>query len=279
MILVIGATGNIGKELVPQLLGSGMPLRVFVRDPRKVAHLDPGVERLLGDLDRPETIDSAMKGMERVFLLTFDTKQDRNVISSAKRAGVRHLVKLSTLEASQAHLQVGRWHREREELIEASGLEWTFLRPGMFMSNTIKWWAETVKKQAAVYFPGGKGRTAPVDPRDVARVAACALTGAGHSGKIYELTGQELLNIGEMAEIIGRVLGKRVKYVNVPLLAAKLQMRLSGMDAELVNALMELAKELRSDRAAQLTSTVEQVTGKRARSFEAWCRENIWAFQ
>jgi (4-alkanoyl-5-oxo-2,5-dihydrofuran-3-yl)methyl phosphate reductase len=279
MILVIGATGSIGRELIPLLVESERPLRVLVRDARKLAHIDPVVERVLGDLDRSDTLEAAMEGVECMFLLTFDTQQDRNVISAARRAGVQHLVKLSTLEASQAHLKVGRWHREREELIQSSDLDWTFLRPGMFMSNTIEWWAETVKKQAAVYFPGGKGRTAPVDPRDVARVAACALTAAGHSGKVYEITGPELLSIGEMAQIIGGVLGKRVKYINVPLVAAKLQMRLSGMDAELVDALMELAKELRSDRAAQLTGTVEGVTGKPPRSFEAWCRENMRAFQ
>lgn len=278
MILIIGATGKVGKELVQQLLERGRSIRVLSRDSRKLAHLDPRIERFVGDLDKPETLKPALEGVERMFLITFETQQDIHVIEAAKRAGVQQIVKLSTLEASKPHLRVGKWHREREEWIEASGLGWTFLRPGMFMTNTIEWWAETIKKQGAVYFPGAKGRVAPIDPRDVAAVAAIALTQPGHSGKIYELTGPELLTIGEMAQVIGCTLGKAIKYVDVPLFAAKVQMLLSGMDRELVGALMEVASELRSDRGAQLTDTVEQVTGRRARPFEAWCAEHIKAF-
>ena len=147
------------------------------------------------------------------------------------------------------------------------------------MTNAIEWWSETIKKQGAMYFPGGKGRVAPVDPRDVAAVTAVALTQSGHSNKIYELTGPELLTIGDMAQIIGRVLDKPIKYVNVPLFAARVQMLLSGMDRELVGALMQVADELRNDRGAQVTDTVIRVTGQQPRTFEAWCRENIKAFQ
>lgn len=279
MILIIGATGMVGKELTLNLIERGEPLRVFTRDARKVAHLDPRIERFEGDLDKIETLEPAVNGAKRIFLITFQKQQDMNVIESAKRAGIQQILKLSTLEASKPHLRVGRWHREREEMIESSGIGWTFLRPGMFMTNTIEWWAETIKKQGAVYFPGGKGRFAPVDPRDVAAVAAVALTEPGHLGKYYELTGPELLTIGDMADIISRVLAKPVKYVNVPLIAARLQMLLSGMDRELVRALVEVASELRSDRGAQITDTVEQISRYPAHTFEMWCQENIKAFQ
>lgn len=278
MILIIGATGSVGKELTLQLLDREEAVRVFTRDSRKVEHLDPCIQRYVGDLDKPETLEPAFEGVEQVFLITFQTQQDIYAIEAAKRTGVQQIVKLSTLEASKTHLRVGRWHREREEIIEASGLGWTFLRPGLFMTNTIEWWAETIKKQGAVYFPGGKGRVAPIDPRDVAAVAAIALTQPGHLGKIYELTGPELLTISDMAQVIGRALGKTVKYVNVPLFAARVQMLLSGVDRELVGALMEVANELRTDRGAQITSTFEQITGRKARSFEVWCRENTQAF-
>jgi uncharacterized protein YbjT (DUF2867 family) len=112
----------------------------------------------------------------------------------------------------------------------------------------------------------------------VAAVAANALTQPGHSSKIYHLTGPELLTIGDMAQTIGRILGKNINYVNVPLFAARVQMLLSGMDRELVGALMEVASELRSDRGAQLTDTVEQISGRKACTFEAWCAEHIKAF-
>lgn len=279
MILVTGATGNIGRELIPLLFESGQSIRVLVRDERKVSHLDPRIERAVGDLDEPDTLQAALRGVDRIFLVTYETHQDINVLNAAKQAGVNSVVKLSTLEASRPYLLVGRWHREREELIEASGLEWTFLRPGMFMSNSIQWWAETINAQGRVYFPGGKGQVAPVAPRDVAAVAAVALTQFEHAGKIYELTGPELLTIDDMAQIIGNVIDRQVKYVNVPMFAARLQMLMSGMDRTLVKALMQVASELRSNKGALLTETVEWVTGHPAQRFEAWCREHASAFQ
>ena len=131
MILVMGATGHVGKELVPQLLEMGQPVRVFTRDVRKVAHLGNRVECVEGDFAKPETLAVAMQHVDRMLLITFETRQDVHALEAAQRSGVQHVVKLSTLEASDAVLQVGKWHRERERLIEASGLEWTFLRPGI----------------------------------------------------------------------------------------------------------------------------------------------------
>jgi uncharacterized protein YbjT (DUF2867 family) len=280
MILITGATGNIGKELIPLLVEKKQPIRILVRDERKVAHLDACVERLVGDLDRPETLLPAVRGVERIFLVTYETRQDINVLEAAKRLGVQHVVKLSTLEATEHKIQVGKWHYEREELIRASGLDWTFLRPGMFMSNSIEWWAESIKGQGSVFFPGGKkGRIAPVDPRDVATVAAMALAQPGHSGQAYELTGSELLTIGEMVQVISRVLGKPIQYVDIPPIAAKLFMLKTGMDKTLVNALMEMLNSLRKNEGAILTDTVRRVTGQTPSTLAAWCQEHIKAFQ
>jgi uncharacterized protein YbjT (DUF2867 family) len=280
MILITGATGNIGRELIPFLLQAGQPIRVFVRDGRKVAHLDACVERAVGDLDKPETLLPAVQGVEGIFLVTFETRQDINVIEAAKRAGVKHIVKLSTLEATDHKIQVGKWHYEREQLIRASGLDWTFLRPGMFMSNSIDWWAASIKGQNSVFFPGGKkGKVAPVDPRDVAKIAAGALTQPKHNGQAYELTGAELFTIGEMVQVISRVLGKPIQYVDIPPIAAKLFMLKTGMDKTLVNALMEMLKSLRKNEGAVITDTVQRVTGQVPRTFEDWCREHIQAFQ
>ena len=280
MILVTGATGHIGRELIPLLQESQHSLRVLVRDERKVLHLDPSIERVRGDLNDPGSILTAMQGVEKVFLVTFETQQDINVIDAARRAGVQQIVKLSTLEATEHKIRVGKWHYEREELIRASGLDWTFLRPGMFMSNSIEWWAELIKGQGSVFFPGGKkGKVAPVDPRDVAAVAALALTHRGHSKQAYELTGSELFTIGEMVRIISEALGKPIQYVDIPPIAAKLFMLKSGMDRALVNALMEMLASLRKNEGALVTDTVQRVTGNAPRTFAEWCCDHVQAFQ
>jgi uncharacterized protein YbjT (DUF2867 family) len=149
----------------------------------------------------------------------------------------------------------------------------------MFMSNSIEWWADSIKGQNSVFFPGGKkGKVAPIDPRDVAKVASAALTQPEHSGQAYELTGSELFTIGEMVQVIAKVLGKPIKYADIPPIAAKLFMLRMGMDTALVNALMEMLKSLRRNEGAIVTDTVQRITGKPPRTFEAWCREHIRAF-
>ncbi len=280
MILVTGATGQIGKELIPQLQAAGQSVRVLARDKKKVTHLDPCIERAVGDLNDLESIVSAMRGVQRVFLVTFEAQQDINVIEAVRRTGLQHIVKLSTLEAKDHRIKVGNWHYEREELIRASGLAWTFLRPGMFMSNTIEWWAESIKGQGSVFFPGGKrGKVAPIDPRDVASVATLALTQPGHTGQAYELTSAELFTMGEMVQVISQVLGKPIQYVDIPPLGAKLFMLKTGMDKTLVNTLMEMLASLRKNEGAIVTDTVQRLTGFPPRLFESWCREHINAFR
>jgi uncharacterized protein YbjT (DUF2867 family) len=278
MILITGATGKVGKELVRLLTDQGAPVRALVRDERKLAALSSQLEIAVGDLDKPETLDAAMQGIRSLFLVTPDTSQVVNLLDAARRAGVRHVVKLSTIEADRS-LGPGKWHREQERLIEASEMDWTFLRPTMMMVNTVEWWADMIKNQDAVYFPGGKGKVSPVDPRDVAAVACAVLTQPGHAGQIYPLTGPEVLTIGEMVQTIGRVLGKRLRYVSVPSIMAAIWMRKSGLPGYVVKALVETLGALRRNEYAYVTDAVERVVGCPPRSFETWCREHITAFQ
>lgn len=188
------------------------------------------------------------------------------------------MVKQSTIEAGRS-LGPGMWHREQEKLIESSGLNWTFLRPTMMMVNTIEWWASTIKNQSSVYFPGGRGSVSPVDPRDIAAVACTVLTQAGHAGKVYELTGPEVLTIRDMVRILSRVLGKPIRYVNVPVFMAGIWMRRSGMSKQLVSGLMETLGALHRNEYAYVTDTVARVGECEPRTFEEWCRDHIAAFQ
>jgi uncharacterized protein YbjT (DUF2867 family) len=278
MILVSGATGNVGRHLVGQLLDKGAQVRALVRDEGKVAYLNNSVERAIGDLDEPETLTTAMRGIDRLYLVTPDTQQVINLLEASKRTGVKHVVKQSTIEADRS-LGPGKWHREQEELIKASGLAWTFIRPTMMTVNTIEWWGATIKSQNAVYFPGGNGKVPAVDPLDVAAVASTVLTCPSHEGQIYEVTGPEVLTIGEMVQVLAKVLGKPLRYVNIPAFLAAIWLRRFGMSRELVKGLMETLGALRRNEYAYVTDVVERVGGVKPRTFEAWCRDHIAAFQ
>lgn len=279
MILVTGATGTVGSELVRQLLEGEQQVRVFTRDARKAAHWGKRVECAVGDLSQPETLAAALPGVERMFLVTISTQQDIDAIAAAQQAGVHQIVKLSTIEAGhEPMIGHGKFHREREDLIRASGLGWTFLRPTMFMSTALEW-ADTIKRQNRVYYPGGEGKVGAVDPWDIAAVAAVALTQPGHEGKGYALSGPELLSMGEMVQIIARHLGKSIQYVAMSDAEADEMMRKMGLSEYVIEGLIGAFTAMRTGRFAYLTDTVEQVTGHPPRHFDVWCKEHLAAFQ
>jgi uncharacterized protein YbjT (DUF2867 family) len=228
---------------------------------------------MVGDLDRPETIRPALESIERVFLLTSKTQQDISVITAAMSAGTRHIVKLSSQEAGWNPVEGhGHWHHEREELIRSSGVAWTFLRPSMYMSTALQR-VPTIKKESAVYFPGGTSQFAPVDTRDVAAVACTALLSSTHEGHGYELTGPELISIDDMASILSGVLGKAIKYVDIPETTWGEQMLWYGVAKYVVDGLVETFGLIRKGRFAYLTDDIAQA-GKQAHNFESWCREH-----
>lgn len=280
MILVTGATGNVGRELVPQLLDVGEEVRVLVRDPRKAVGLPARAERVTGDLDAPATLRDAMRGVRSVYLIAFETRQVENVVAAARSAGARHIVRQSTIEAGAVPpLGPGTWHREQELVIERSGLAWTHLRPTMLMVNTIGWWAASIRARDTVVFPGGDGRVSPVDPRDVAACAVAVLAQPGHEARAYEVTGPESLTIGEMVAVLSRLLGRPIRYVDMPERAVEGWLIEQGASSALAAALVETLGALRASRYAYVADTVERLTGRKGRTFEAWCREHLGAFR
>ena len=282
MILVTGATGNIGSELVPQLLTKGAAVRVISRDPGKAARLDSRVERVIGDLHQPSVIEQALNGVDRVFMVSilFDKNHeaDRLLIDSATRAGVRHIVKISSSNVSVGEKGgIGGLHREKEQFVEESGIPWTFLRPGGFMSNALQW-VETIKKQSQVYNPTGNGKFSPIAPHDIAAVAAVVLTSAGHEGKIYDLTGRELLSVPDQVRILSEVIGKPIRCVDIPIAAAMERMKANGLPESLAESLANVWTRILEGRGTFQTDEVEKVTGKPAQKFESWCRQHRGAF-
>lgn len=278
MILITGATGNVGKVLVSSLVDEGANVRALVRDPKKTKGFNSQVEVVIGDLNKPETLLPVMQGVDHLYIVTPDTQQVTNLLRVAKHNQVRHVVKQSTIEAGRS-LGPGKWHRQQEELIKTMGFAWTFLRPTMMMVNSIEWWKETIKAQSTVYFPGGKGKVVPVDERDIASVACKVLTEPGHEGKIYELTGPEALTIGEMVETLAKALGKPIRYMDVPVFAAAISLIRFGLPLYVIKGLMHTLGALRRSEYEYITYAVEHIGGHESRTFEQWCREHAGAFQ
>lgn len=281
MILVTGATGTVGRLLVTDLVTAGADVRALSRTPEK-AGLPSGVEVVPGDLGSPETLQSALRGIERVFLLSGGPEgpeHDANLIAAAKQAGVGHVVTLSVLGADRgADDPITRWHLAGERAVTASGMAWTILRPGAFMSNALMW-APSIKAQGVVYAPFGQAKTAAVDPADIAAVAARALTEPGHEAKMYPLTGPGLLSPTDQVEALGAALGRSLRLVDVPPEAAKAAMVDSGMPAELADAVLASMAQAGTDHALAVLPTVEQVTGRPARSFAEWVTAHLEAFR
>jgi uncharacterized protein YbjT (DUF2867 family) len=281
MILVTGATGTVGGEVARQLIAAGQRPRLLVRDPKKARELEGKAELVQGDLAKPESLHSAFSGVEKLFLVSAGVEGrtlEKNAIAAAKRAGVQHVVKLSVIGADQPVFTFARWHAEMEQALLASGLKWTLLRPGTFMSNAL-FWVDTIKSQGAFYDPVGEGRYAPIDPADIGAVAVKALTGAGHEGRAYTLTGPESLSLAEQAQKLSKALGKPVRYVEVKPEAARQGMLAAGMPAPYVEAILDLSAFLRSGKADVVLPTVEQLLGRKAGTFDDWARRHAAAFR
>ena len=284
MILVTGATGNVGAELVRQLGAAGHDVRALVKDRQSAATmLGDGVELAEGDLTRPDTLDAAFRQVESAYLLLpmLPTLRqwDAELISAAKRAGVRHVVKHSNLGADQSDATtMQRWHRAGELLTEESGMAWTFIRPTGFMTNALAW-AGMVKTSGTVYAPGGDGKLAVVDPRDIAAAAVAVLTQPGHEGKAYDITGPEALSAADQVSLIGEEIGRPLTYTDIPEPAARGSMLATGMPAEIVDALLEFMGGVRAGRSATVSDAVQELSGQRARTFADWVHDNASAFR
>jgi uncharacterized protein YbjT (DUF2867 family) len=284
MILVTGGTGTVGRELVKELAAAGAPVRVLVRTPEKALPLK-GVKAdfMIGDMERPATLGPALKGVEKVFLLTNgDPRQAElqgRMVAASKEAGVRHVVKLSALGTDEnSPVALGRWHRQTEKEIEASGMEWTFLRPHAFMQNTLGY-VPTIKTQGAFYAAMGDAKVPLVDARDIAALAARVLTSPGHGGKIYDVTGPAAVSYHDVAAAISEAIGKPVKYVPVTSAEARKAMIGMGFPLWLVDDLVKMTEIFASGAAAQVSPSVREVTGRPGIDYRTFARDHAAAFK
>lgn len=285
MILITGSTGLTGGELVRRLSAKGVHVRALVRNPEKAARIAslPGVEVVSGDMARPDTLREALDGVDRAMLISSSDpamlEVQSSFIDAACDAGVRHVVKLSGIIPDiRSQFRFARMHGEAEKKLEDSGMAWTHLRAGEFMQAYFRQ-VPSIVNRGVLALPMEDAQIASIDAGDIAEVAAAVLTGEGHEGKVYPITGPESLTMTEVAERLSRVTGKPVRYVNVPPEEAKKAQLAAGLNPYLVDGLVELFAERRQGKESKAWDTIEKVFGWRPTSFEEFARRNAAVFR
>ena len=282
MIIVIGATGTIGKDLVKELRGMDVRFKAVARDREKARKLLGDVEIVEGDLGDRSSLDAAFKGGSKLFLLGPGTPtqvpDQHNAIEAAKAAGITHVVRSSAfLSDTGSELSLGRWHGRTDEELRRSGLKWTILQPEAFMQNLLRD-VEPIRQQGTIYGTSKDGKIAMIDTRDIARVAARALVDPGHEGKTYLLTGPEAIDYAQVAATFSRVLGRPVKYVDLPPEQARMGMLGTGLPEWLVDILLGTSSIYAAGRGAPVTDAVEQVGKSKPRTIAQCVRDHVQAF-
>jgi uncharacterized protein YbjT (DUF2867 family) len=282
-ILVIGASGRVGRQVVTQLLTTNTRIRAVSRNPQS-AGLPPQVDVMGGDLTMPPTLDNCLEGVDAVFLVWTAPPATVSQVIERIAKHARRIVFLSSpyqtahplFQASQPNL-LSKLHAEIERLIRASGLSWTFLRPGMFAANAREWWADQIRKGDGVRWPYALSPTAPIDERDIAAVGVRALRDEKCSGAEYVITGPQSLTHREQVATIGDALGRplRLEEISPEEWRNELPPFIPAPAANMLLAAWAAAV----GQPALITSTVAEVLGRPAHTFLDWAKNSAADFR
>lgn len=273
-ILVTGATGNVGSEVVKDLSSQDIRVRAGVHSKIKGDRFKAfeNVEIVEMDFRKPESLQVALTGVTRLFLVTPFTEDQvtlaKSAIDMAKQTGVKQVVRLSAKGAdAEPGIQLGRWHREIDDYLIHSGLAYAILRPGSFMQNFVNYYAYSIKNENSFYMPLGHGKVSYIDVRDIAAVAKTILTSQIVGNTILDLTGPEAISGQEAAQALSLATDRVITYIDVPEDAAHSAMLQQHMPPWMVTALMELNALSKAGFTADVTNTVEQVSGRTPHTF------------
>jgi len=284
MILVAGANGNVGREVVRQLQENGVACRALVRDAAKHGDMESALcEVVAGDFFDLSSLQNALDGCERAFLLSpLDTRMSEmqsNFIETCQHVGVRHVVKLSSMGASaRSPVQLGKWHGEIEAQLENSGLNWTQIRPAYFMQNT-RAWASEIKAQNTFPWPLGDAKVSWIEARDIAGCAVRALENDAYFSKRLNVTGSEALGAEEVAQVFTRVLEHEIAPRKISLDEYREGLVQNGATPETADALKQLHGVLSQGHGASVTKDVENMIGQAPRTFAQFVEENRALFR
>ncbi|MES4901053.1 MULTISPECIES: NAD(P)H-binding protein [unclassified Streptomyces] len=272
MIVVTGATGNVGRHVVDELVAAGAEVRALTRDP-EAARLPEGVQAA-------RTADLPLDGADAIFLnpAVVWEQGPGELLRKAEQAGVRRIVTLSSSAAVHPGPgnPIGNHHHELETEIEASALAWTHVRPGAFASNALQW-VEQIRKGDVVHGPYAQAHTAPIHEDDIAAVAARALLSEDYAGQAPVLSGPGSLTFAEQVAIIGEALGRPLRYEEIPPEAAREAMTGGGVPADIADSLLRMFAES-VGRPAEISPETERITGRPGRTFAQWASDRAAAF-
>ncbi|GAA4160801.1 SDR family oxidoreductase [Chryseobacterium ginsenosidimutans] len=284
-LLITGATGSVGTQLVKKLVNMNVSFRALVRNNDQgdlMANL-PQAEIVVGDLSDSDSLVQALHGIEKAFLLTnsseYSEELQLNFVNAAHKAGVKHIVKLSQLAADQASpVRFLRYHAIVEDRIKELGMNYTFLRPNLFMQGLIAF-GHSIKYEGKFYGSLGNATVSAVDIRDIAGVAARILTENGHENKIYNITGKESITHFQMAETLSRVLDTEITYVDLNSEQMEGALTVAGFPEWQIGGLIEDYAHYARDEASEIFNTVHDVTGKPAIDFEQFVYDHLKFFK
>lgn len=294
IVLVTGASGNVGSEIIKQLASSvSSNVQIAIR---AAAHSQNGVDKLAQysekveivtmDYNMPETVAKALHNVSTLFLLTLPSPHmadtSLKVISEAKKHGVEYIVKQSVFGAdAEPGILIGRLHRQEEKIIEESGIAYTFIRPSAFMQNLVNYFGYTIKTQNAIFLPVGEGKVSFVDARDVAAVAAKLLirtNATRYDNRAIVVTGSEALSYGQCAEVISKQTGRKIAYIDITEEDARKGLKAMGTEDWLVEAILEEFHQTKVGNRSKTNDTVEEILGRKPNSFESFVKDYANSF-